>query len=98
MLLLGESSPNPPKNQDLSWGNLSPKPPNEDDIPPRPEDGASCHGLVKGALIQDLDDLPPQPLKPRRIGVHTTFLQGLGAVPPIEASSSDEGQVSRSRR
>ena len=24
----------------------APKPPNEDDIPPRPEDGASCHGLV----------------------------------------------------
>ena len=23
---------------------------------------------MKGALIQDLDDLPPQPLKPRRIG------------------------------
>src|SRR5688572_6180201 len=44
---IGGTAPKPCKNQDLSWGNLSPKPPNEDDIPPRPEDGASCHGLVK---------------------------------------------------
>ena len=43
---IGGTAPKPGKNQDLSWGNLSPKPPNEDDIPPRPEDGASCHGLV----------------------------------------------------
>ena len=32
-------------------GELSPKPPNEDDIPPRPKDGASYHGLVKSAKI-----------------------------------------------
>ena len=44
---IGGTAPKPCKNQDLSWGNLSPKPPNEDDIPPRPKDGASCHGLVK---------------------------------------------------
>ena len=43
---IGGTAPKPCKNQDLSWGNLSPKPPNEDDIPPRPKDGASCHGLV----------------------------------------------------
>ena len=46
---IGGTAPKPCKNQDLSWGNLSPKPPNEDDIPPRPKDGASCHGLVMGA-------------------------------------------------
>lgn len=33
-------APKPQKHPDLSWGNLSPKPPNEDDIPPRPEGGA----------------------------------------------------------
>jgi hypothetical protein len=43
---IGGTAPKPCKNQDLSWGNLSPKPPNKDGIPPRPEDGASCHGLV----------------------------------------------------
>ena len=51
---IGGTAPKPCKNQDLSWGNLSPKPPNEDDIPPRPKDGASCHGLVISSVFNAL--------------------------------------------
>src|SRR5687768_3884496 len=59
---IGGTAPKPCKNQDLSWGNLSPKPPNEDDIPPRPEDGASCHGLVRSSLTSNRKSIPKWPV------------------------------------